>query len=122
MFHVAELAQQAHSLLGLVVGDGLLLVEGAHQGGLGLGHQARVGGQLLQLAEQVRVLGGDPSLALLEVAEVEVHLKKYRIAKVEAFYFLFSTSSIFLLRSVKVAVRALWDFSAEAWKAGMISM
>merc|ERR1719370_976353 len=74
VFHVAELAQQADSLLGLVVGDRLLLVEGAHQGGLGLRHQARVGGQLLQLAEQVRVLGGDSSLALLEVAEVEVHL------------------------------------------------
>ena len=74
MFHVAELAQQAHPLLSLIVSDGLLLVKRSNEGRLGLHHQAGVGGELLQLAEQVGVLGGVAPLGGLEVAQVETHL------------------------------------------------
>ena len=69
-----ELSKKADSLLGLIVSNSLLLVKSGHKGRLGLGHQAGVGVELLQLAEKVGVLNGDSSLAGLKVAQVEVHL------------------------------------------------
>merc|ERR1719309_1730139 len=74
VLHVAELAQQAHPLLSLIVSDGLLLVKSRNKSRLGLGHQAGIGIELLQLAEKVGVLSGDPPLAGLEVTQVEVPL------------------------------------------------
>merc|ERR1719285_615895 len=74
VLHVPELSKKADSLLCLVVGNGFLFIKGRHQGRLGLGHQAGVGVELLQLAEKVGILNGDPSLAGLKVAQVEVHL------------------------------------------------
>ena len=51
-----------------------MLVKSGHKGRLGLGHQAGIGVELLELPQKVGVLDGDPSLAGLEIAQVEVHL------------------------------------------------
>ena len=74
MLHISVLAQQTDSLLGLVVSYGLHFIQGGHKSRLSFSHQACIGSQLLELAEQISVFGRDSPLALLKVAEVEVHL------------------------------------------------
>merc|ERR1719295_392608 len=70
VLHVAVFAKEAHPLLGLVVSNRLHLIQGGDKGGLGFGHQACIGRQLLQLAEQVSIFGRDSPLALLKISEI----------------------------------------------------
>ena len=56
VLNVPVLGQQAHALLGLVIRDPLLLVQGGGKGRLGLHHEVGVVVELLQLPEQVLVI------------------------------------------------------------------
>ena len=74
MLHISVLAQQTDSLLGLVVSYGLHFIQGGYKSRLSLSHQAGIGGELLELAEQIGIFCRDSPLALLKVSQVQVHL------------------------------------------------
>merc|ERR1719381_322256 len=74
VLHVSELAKEGDPLLCLPVCDHFLLVQGRCQGRLGLHHQAGVGIELLDLAEEIRVLARHSPFGCFKVTEVQVCL------------------------------------------------
>merc|ERR1712024_83741 len=83
VLEVPVLAQQRHSLLGLVVAHVLGLLQGRGKASPGLGQESSIVLELLQLPQNISVLHGQPALGSLQISEVEVGLLNLLVEVIE---------------------------------------